>query len=284
MNPLLEVSNLKKIYGDGCVNCLGDDPEHGLDNTCPVCGSIIACTNVSFDLFRGEVLGIVGESGSGKSTVLNCINLTLPVTAGEIFYGDNDASDNDSFGRKNILKIDAQTRRALQNVHFGIVYQNPYLGLNFQISGEGNVAERMLVAGGRHFSNIQDQVHELFSRVELPASRFKDFPINYSGGMQQRVQIAKALINEPSLLLLDEPTGGLDVSVQARILDLIRSISRELNVAMLMVSHDIQVIRLLCKRIIVMKHGRIIETGLTDRVIDDPRESYTQTLVHSTIQ
>jgi putative phosphonate transport system ATP-binding protein len=277
MKSLLSVQNLKKIYGDGCDDCLGDQPALRADIRCPTCGSITACTDIHFEVFAGEVLGIVGESGSGKSTILNCINLTLPVTCGEIYFGDLDN------GQQNILAVDAQTRRQLQNNHFGIVYQNPYLGLNFEISGEGNVAERMLVADCRHFGSIQQKVHDLFARVELPPSRFKDFPGSYSGGMQQRVQIAKALINNPSLILLDEPTGGLDVSVQARILDLIRSISRELKVAMVMVSHDMQVIRLLCKRIIVMKHGRIIESGLTDRVIDDPREAYTQTLVHSTL-
>lgn len=278
MSSLLKVKNLKKIYGNGCTNCLGERPTPGPDNLCPECGAIIACTDINLEVFPGEILGIVGESGSGKSTVLSCINMTTPVTFGEIYYSRQHA------GRQNILETDAQTRRTLQNVHFGIVYQNPHLGLNFNISGEGNVAERMLVADSRHFASIQEKVHSLFERVELPASRYTDFPLNFSGGMQQRVQIAKALINAPSLLLLDEPTGGLDVSVQAKILDLIRSISQELKVAMIMVSHDIQVIRLLCKRIIVMKHGRTIEAGLTDRVIDDPRESYTQTLVHSTIQ
>lgn len=278
MNPLLRVNKLKKIYGKGCDDCSGESPSPGADNICSHCGSIIACTDIDFEVYPGEVLGIVGESGSGKSTVLSCLNLTTPVTAGEVFFSKLNN------GMQNILDADAQTRRELQNIHFGIVYQNPHLGLNFKISGEGNVAERMLVAGYRNFSNIQTKTHELFERVELPASRFSDFPSNFSGGMQQRVQIAKALINAPSLILLDEPTGGLDVSVQARILDLIRSISRELEVAMIMVSHDIQVIRLLCKRIIVMKHGRIVEAGLTDRVIDDPREAYTQTLVHSTIQ
>ena len=278
MNPLLSVHNLKKIYGEGCDDCMGPSPRPGPDNLCPICGSIIACTDVTFDVYPGEVLGIVGESGSGKSTVLGCINLTTPVNGGEILYSRLQS------GIRNILEVDAQTRRTLQNIHFGIVYQNPHLGLNFSISGEGNVAERMLVADSRNFAAIQEKVHNLFERVELSSARFKDYPINYSGGMQQRVQIAKALINAPSLILLDEPTGGLDVSVQAKILDLIRSISRELNVAMIMVSHDIQVIRLLCKRIIVMKHGRIIESGLTDRVIDDPQHAYTQTLVHSTIQ
>ncbi|MGD2014760.1 MAG: ATP-binding cassette domain-containing protein [Desulfobacterales bacterium] len=277
METLLTVKNLKKIYGKGCDECLGDQPTLSTDNRCSTCSSIIACTDIHFEVFAGEVLGIVGESGSGKSTILSCINLTLPATSGEIYLKDLEN------GRQNILAVDAQTRRQLQNNHFGIVYQNPHLGLNFQISSEGNVAERMLVADHRHFASIQQKVHDLFARVELPRSRFKDFPGSYSGGMQQRVQIAKALINQPSLILLDEPTGGLDVSVQARILDLIRFISRELKVAMVMVSHDMQVIRLLCKRIIVMKHGRIIESGLTDRVIDDPINPYTQTLVHSTL-
>ncbi|MDJ0783853.1 MAG: ATP-binding cassette domain-containing protein [Desulfosarcinaceae bacterium] len=278
MTPLLSVRNLKKIYGRGCPNCLSSPPRECQDNRCPRCAAIIACSDISFDVVPGEVLGIVGESGSGKSTILNCINLTLSATGGQIFYG------HFAEGTRDILMVDAQTRRTLQNIHFGIVYQNPQLGLNFQVSGEGNVAERMLVAGHTHFGQIQTNVHQLLQRVELPPSRYKDLPNAYSGGMQQRVQIAKALINEPAIILLDEPTGGLDVSVQARILDLIRSISREFKVAMVMVSHDMQVIRLLCQRIIVMKHGRIIESGLTDRVIDDPREAYTQTLVHSTIQ
>jgi putative phosphonate transport system ATP-binding protein len=277
MQPVLSVKNLKKIFGSGCDQCLADHSPLSSDNRCSCCGAIIACADIHFDVFAGEVLGIVGESGSGKSTILNCINLTLPVTSGKIFFGEMPT------GKLNILEADAQTRRQLQNNHFGIVYQNPHLGLNYHISGEGNVAERLLVCGNRHFGAIQQKVHDLFARVELPPSRFRDLPGSYSGGMQQRVQIAKALISKPSLILLDEPTGGLDVSVQARILDLIRSISRELKVAMLMVSHDMQVIRLLCQRIIVMKHGRIIESGLTDRVIDDPREAYTQTLVHSTL-
>jgi putative phosphonate transport system ATP-binding protein len=282
MKPLLSVRNLKKIHGKGCPVCLeghlSKSVPESVDNRCPRCAAIIACTDVNFDVVPGEVLGIVGESGSGKSTILNCINLTLPTTAGQIFF--EPLKD----GAQDILSVDAQTRRKLQNRHFGIVHQNPHLGLNFQVSGEGNVAERMLVAGHKHFGEIQSKVHRLLRRVELPPSRYRDLPSAYSGGMQQRVQIAKALINEPALILLDEPTGGLDVSVQARILDLIRAISREFKVAMVMVSHDMQVIRLLCQRIIVMKHGRIIESGLTDRVIDDPKEAYTQTLVHSTIQ
>jgi putative phosphonate transport system ATP-binding protein len=277
MEALLTVRNLKKIYGAGCGTCRGERPPEDHDNRCPECGALIACTDINFDVYPGEVLGIVGESGSGKSTILSCLNLTLPATSGAVFYRPLSPD-------LNILEADAQTRRRLQNVHFGIVHQNPHMGLNFGVSGEGNVAERLLVAGETHFGDIQEKVRTLFRRVELPASRFKDLPRSYSGGMQQRVQIAKALVSEPSLVLLDEPTGGLDVSVQARILDLLRSLGRELGIAMIMVSHDMQVIRLLCERIIVMKHGRMVESGLTDRVIDDPREAYTQVLVHSTIQ
>lgn len=247
------------------------------DNRCPVCNSIIGCTDINFEVYPGEILGIVGESGSGKSTILNSLYFNFDVTAGKAYYS---LLEN---GKQNIFDSDVQTKRNLQNKHFGIIYQNPHLGLNFKISGEGNVAERLLIADERNFKNIQGKVHRLFERVELPKSRFKDLPKHYSGGMQQRVQIAKALVSNPSLILLDEPTGGLDVSVQARILDLIRSISRELQVAMILVSHDMQVIRLLCERIIVMKHGKIIESGLTDRVIDDPIEEYTQTLVYSTL-
>jgi putative phosphonate transport system ATP-binding protein len=203
--------------------------------------------------------------------------MNFPVSSGSAYF---QGLEN---GTVDYLTSNAQTKRKLKNENFGIVYQNPHLGLNFKVSGEGNVAERLLVAGSRQFYEIQGKVQSLLKRVEFPSFRFKDLPGDFSGGMQQRVQIAKALVSEPSLILLDEPTGGLDVSVQARLLDLIRSISRELKVAMILVSHDMQVIRLLCKRIIVMKHGRIIETGLTDRVIDDPQEEYTQTLVHSTL-
>jgi putative phosphonate transport system ATP-binding protein len=275
--PLLKVRNLTKIFGQGCDSCLNLTPTPDGDNICPFCQSVVACADISFDVFPGEVLGIVGESGSGKSTILNCLYFNLTATSGDVHF------EKLNHGKQNILNANAQTKRLLRNIHFGIVYQSPHLGLDFRVSGEGNVAERLLVADWRKFESIQERVHRLFNRVEFPKSRLKDFPRLFSGGMQQRVQIAKALAGNPSVILLDEPTGGLDVSVQAKILDLIRSISRELNVAMILVSHDMGVIRLLCHRMIVMKNGQVIESGLTDRVIDDPLEEYTQVLVHSTL-
>ncbi|MCL0079430.1 ATP-binding cassette domain-containing protein [Dehalococcoidia bacterium] len=272
---LLRVRNLAKIFGPSCDNCLVLTPTPEGDNVCPSCSSIIACAEVSLDVYPGEILGIVGESGSGKSTLLNCLYFTLPVTSGEVYFAGLNHPG------QNILEANAEVKRFLRMIHFGFVHQNPYLGLNFRVSAEGNVAERLLEANWREFGAIQKRVHQLFERVEFPTSRFSDFPHTLSGGMLRRVQLARALINNPSILLLDEPTDGLDVSVQARILDLIRSISRELKVAMIMVSHDMPVVRLLSQRMVVMRRGRIIEDGLTDRVIDDPRDEYTQTLVHS---
>lgn len=277
MKPILVVKNLTKIFGTGCSHCLSGEQKLLKENKCPVCNSIIGCSDVNFEVYPGEILGIVGESGSGKSTVLNCIYGNYQITNGEIYYsGYKD-------GKVDISKVNSQIRKQLQNEHFGIVYQNPYLGLNFKISAESNVAEKLLCCNERAFLPIQQKAHKILKKVEIQESRFKDKPLNFSGGMQQRIQIAKALVSNPSLILLDEPTGGLDVSVQARILDLIRTIKREFKVAMIIVSHDMHVIRLLCERVIVMRYGNIVEKGLTDRVIDDPIEEYTQILVHSTL-
>jgi putative phosphonate transport system ATP-binding protein len=163
----------------------------------------------------------------------------------------------------------------------GIVYQNPHLGLRMQVSSGGNIAERLVGAGWRNIARMRQRSAELLERTEIPVARMDEPPCNFSGGMQQRVQIAKALSNNPLLLFLDEVTTGLDVSVQARVLDLIRNLQRELKLSIVVVSHDLGVIRLLTKRTIVMKQGRIVETGLTDQILEDPQHPYTQILVSS---
>jgi putative phosphonate transport system ATP-binding protein len=150
-------------------------------------------------------------------------------------------------------------------------------------SAGGNIAERLLVADWRHFGRIRRRAQELLDRCEVPIGRMDEPPRQFSGGMQQRVQIAKALSNSPMVLLLDEPTTGLDVSIQARVLDLIRRLQRELNVATVVVSHDLGVIRMLTSRTMVMKNGRIVETGLTDQILQDPQHAYTQLLVRSVL-
>lgn len=140
------------------------------------------------------------------------------------------------------------------------------------------------MAGGvQHYGNIRDVAAKWLAAVEIDTSRIDDYPKHFSGGMMQRLQIAATLVTEPELVFMDEPTGGLDVSVQARILDLIRSLVKRLGLAVVLVTHDIGVARLLADRLVVMRRGQIVETGLTDQVLDDPHHEYTQLLVSSVL-
>jgi len=163
----------------------------------------------------------------------------------------------------------------------GMVYQNPREGLNLQITAGGNIAERLLAVRWRRVADIRDRASQYLRRTEVPLDRMDDLPARFSGGMQQRVQIAKALASEPELVLLDELTTGLDVSVQAGVLDMVRGLQHRTGLTMVIVSHDLAVIRLLAARTIVMKDGRIVEAGLTDQVLEDPQHPYTQLLVSS---
>ena len=273
---VLEVRNLSKVYGKGCAKCFeSTGPEHNT-NICPHCGSIVAAHDISFDLYKGEILGIMGESGSGKSTsVKNLFFDEIPTSGQATFFDDGKQYD--------LFSLNAQQKRHLRNHRFGMVYQNPVLGLNFNVSAGGNIAERLLMSNLTNYSEIRARAIELLSRTEVLTERMDEMPKNFSGGMQQRVQIAKALATNPPLLFLDEVTTGLDLSVQAAILDLIMEIQRESQTAMIVVTHDLGVIRLLAGRTIVMKYGRIIETGLTDQILEDPQDAYTQRLVASAL-
>jgi len=273
---VLEVRNLSKVYGKGCLKCFeSTGPEHNT-NICPHCGSVVAAHNISFDLYKGEVLGIMGESGSGKSTSVKNLFFDENPTSGQaIFFDEGKQYD--------LFNLNAQQKRHLRNHRFGMVYQNPVLGLNFNVSAGGNIAERLLMSSLSNYSEIRERAIELLRRTEVLTERMDEMPKNFSGGMQQRVQIAKALATNPPLLFLDEVTTGLDLSVQAAILDLIMEIQRESDTAMIAVTHDLGVIRLLAGRTIVMKYGRIIETGLTDQILEDPQDAYTQRLVASAL-
>ena len=271
----LTVRGLDKIYGPGCPACFELTGPAYESNICPKCGSIIACHDISLDLEQGEILGIVGESGSGKSTLVRCLYFDEEVSGGESFltaYQD---------GNVNMLGENSQRKRHIRNHLMGMVYQNPLLGIKPHFTAGGNVAEKLLTADVYNYQNIRNRAATLLSRTEVPLSRMDDFPANFSGGMQQRVQIAKALANNPPLLFLDEITTGLDVSVQAKVLDLVKEIQRELSISMLVVSHDLGVIRMLTDRTAVMKNGRMVEIGLTDQILEDPQHQYTQLLVHS---
>ena len=241
-------------------------------------GAQVACREVSFDLWPGEVLGVVGESGSGKTTLLNCLSAQLQPDRGRIQYCLRD-------GRvAELFELSEPARRRLMRTDWGFVHQNPRDGLRLGLSAGANIGERLMAVGARHFGEIRAAAADWLAKVEIDAARVDETPRTFSGGMQQRLQIARNLVSSPRLVFMDEPTGGLDVSVQARLLDLLRALCDALGLAAIVVTHDLGVARLLAHRLIVMRGGEIIETGLTDQVLDDPQQPYTQLLVASVLQ
>ncbi|MGY4688337.1 ATP-binding cassette domain-containing protein [Salibacterium sp. K-3] len=273
--PMLSVHHLSKRFGAGCSVC--KDPQSLDYNMCHVCGTVWACKDMNFDLFQGEILGIVGESGSGKSTLMRCLHFEQEATSGTVYMRDYNQRDTD------ILTVSRQEKQYIKDHIFGLVYQNPWEGLRMDFSSGGNIAEKLIAANYRNVSAINQRAKELLEKVDIPIGRMKEHPRFFSGGMQQRVQISKALANQPPLLFLDEVTTGLDLSVQAKVLDLIRILQREFHVSILIVSHDLSVIRMLADRTMVLKDGNMIEAGLTDQILEDPQHPYTQLLVQSLI-
>ncbi len=238
-------------------------------------GRRIGCADVDIELHEGEVLAIVGESGSGKSTLLSVLSAQAPPSAGRVSYRMRDGVTRD------LADLSEAERRLLLRTDWGFVHQDARLGLRMGVSAGGNVGERLMATGWRHYGRIRAEALDWLERVEIDGQRIDDAPTTFSGGMRQRLQVAKTLVTRPRLVFMDEPTGGLDVSVQARLLDLIRGLVCDLGLASIIVTHDLAVARLLSTRMMVMKAGRVIEHGLTDQVLEDPREPYTQLLVSS---
>ena len=207
-------------------------------------GRLTACRDVSFALYPGEVLAIVGESGSGKSTLLQLLSAQLAPSAGHVSYRMRDGVLRD------LAALGEAERRFLFRTDWGYVHQDPALGLRMAVSAGANVGERLMAVGWNHYGRIRDTASSWLERVEIDTARIDDAPRTYSGGMRQRLQIARNLVSE-------------------------------LGLAAIVVTHDLAVARLLSHRVMVMKGGSVIETGLTDQVLDDPREPYTQLLVSS---
>jgi putative phosphonate transport system ATP-binding protein len=255
MTPLLQVESIKKQFG-----------------------TRVAVDAVSFELWPGEVLAVVGESGSGKTTLLNCISGRLAPDAGRVEF------ETRHEGLRDVYSMSEAERRMLARTDWGYVHQSPEQGLRMDVSAGANVGERLMALGARHYGRIRGEASEWLARVEMDPSRIDESPKAFSGGMRQRLQIARNLVTRPRLVFMDEPTSGLDVSVQARLLDLLRSLTRQLHLAAVIVTHDLAVARLLAHRLQVMKDGQVVESGLTDQVLDDPQHPYTQLLVSSVLQ
>lgn len=261
---LLKVQNLSKLYAPGK-----------------------GFSDVSFELYPGEVLGIVGESGSGKSTLLQSISGRLKPDNGEVLYlktGSVEANQSSITQLESLYEMAESQRRHLLRTEWGVVHQHPMDGLRARVSAGGNIGERLMAVGERHYGDIRDKALQWLQDVEIPTDRIDGMPTTFSGGMQQRLQIARNLVTHPKLIFMDEPTGGLDVSVQAKLLDLLRRLVNELDLAVVIVTHDLAVARLLAHRLMVMKQSKVVESGLTDQVLDDPQHPYTQLLVSSVLQ
>jgi putative phosphonate transport system ATP-binding protein len=253
--PLLRVRGVSKSYGDR-----------------------VALQDASFDLWPGEVMAVVGESGSGKSTLLNTIAARSRPDAGQVEFLGRDGQMQD------IYTMTEAQQRLLARTDWGFVHQHAADGLRMDVSAGANVGERLMGLGERHYGRLRTTAEDWLQRVEIDPARMDDTPRTFSGGMRQRLQIARNLVTQPRLVFMDEPTSGLDVSVQARLLDLLRQLTRQMQLAVVIVTHDLAVARLLAHRMMVMQRGQVVEAGLTDQVLDDPQHPYTQLLVSSVLQ
>ena len=229
----------------------------------------LAVDHVSIDIQPGEIVGIVGESGSGKSTLGEILGGLQKPTEGTVYYQGKDIS--------TLRKNDYKTYRA--NVQF--IFQNPQESMDPHYKIKNILAEPLSVLQKRSYEEVKDQIETMMKNVGLNQDSLEKYPSMLSGGQCQRIAIARALLLKPQLLICDECVSALDVSVQASILNLLRSMQKEFKTAMLFISHDIGVVRYICDRVIVMKKGKVVEQGKAIDVVADPKDDYTKVLVAS---
>jgi oligopeptide/dipeptide ABC transporter ATP-binding protein len=239
-------------------------------------GTVTAVDGVNFEIDRGEIVGIVGESGSGKTmTALSLLRL-IPepgkITSGRILYGE-----------KDVAQMTDEEIREFRGNEVAMIFQDPMTSLN-PVLRVGFQIEEAMAAHSRFTSQqSHDRVVPMLQRVRIPAAkdRVRDYPHQFSGGMRQRAMIAMGVSNEPSLLIADEPTTALDVTVQASIIELLRDLSRELRAAVILITHNMALVASLCNRVIVMYAGRIVEEGPTRAIFKNPQHPYTWSLLRS---
>jgi peptide/nickel transport system ATP-binding protein len=231
-----------------------------------------ALDNVDFKLERGEILGVVGESGSGKTTLGRCVMRILEPTAGHIMFKPRTEPAQDLAGLP--LK---SVKPAWEKMR--MIFQDPFSSLNPRMTVLQVIAEPLRNNSSLSHNEMEQRVAELLERVGLPRDAMWRYPHAFSGGQRQRIGIARAIALKPELIIADEATSALDVSLRAQVLDLLLDLVRELAISFMFIGHDIGVIRYMCDRVVVMHRGKIVETGLTDQVCDNPQHPYTQSLI-----
>ena len=226
-----------------------------------------ALRGVTLRLMKGETLGIVGESGCGKSTTANVICGLQKPTSGHVYFQGRDVTNRTAEDRRHIGRV------------ISVVFQDPATALNARMTIHDQLLDPMLVHKVGTKDTREDRIRELISKVGLPPSVLGALPGQLSGGQRQRVAIARALALEPEAIIADEPTSALDVSVRAQILNLLMDLKRDLGLAMVFISHDIQTVRYISDRIIVMNKGQAVEEGTAEQVFNNPTDEYTKKLL-----
>lgn len=257
-SPILQVENLSVSFttNDGIVD---------------------AVNSISFQLQKGETLAIVGESGSGKSVSTNALMKLLPNNA--LVAKDSSIK----FEGNELINLSEKQMQSIRGNRIGMIFQEPMTSLNPYVRVGKQVTEAIIYHQSVNANQAKARVIELFNLVQLPSPEqaLKKYPHEFSGGQLQRIMIAMALINEPDILIADEPTTALDVTVQAEVLDLIKRIQHKMGMAILFITHDLGVVRHLADRVIVMCKGDVVETGDCKALFDDPQHDYTKMLLNS---
>jgi len=237
---------------------------------------VTAVDGISFDVDRGEIVGIVGESGSGKTMTALSILRLIPepgkIVSGRILYRE-----------KDVVQMSDEDIRDFRGNEVAMIFQDPMTSLNPVLRVGFQVEEAMAAHSRFTRQQARDRVVPMLQRVRIPAAkdRVRDYPHQFSGGMRQRAMIAMGVSNEPSLLIADEPTTALDVTVQASIIELLRDLSRELRAAVILITHNMALVASLCNRVIVMYAGRVVEEGPTRAIFKHPQHPYTWSLLRS---
>ncbi|HXW51799.1 MAG TPA: ABC transporter ATP-binding protein [Candidatus Acidoferrales bacterium] len=240
-------------------------------------GIVRAVNGLSFSLKAGETLGIVGESGSGKSVTALSIMRLIAMPPGRIEGGSIE------FGGQDLLKVGEAQMRQIRGNKISMIFQDPMTSLNPVLTVGDQVAEAIMLHQHRNRRDAMERALEMLRIVRIPEAerRINNYPHQFSGGMRQRVMIAMALACDPQLLIADEPTTALDVTIQAQILDLMRDLQQRLNSAIIMITHDLGVVAEICERVLVMYAGNMVEYGTVDQIFREPKHPYTWGLLQS---